>query len=129
MPTVIDPRFGRGLPVIAASRVPVQTITDLWEAGETVEDIAYDFDMAPEQVGALCEAVVRLAARILPRSRPRTPIGGRATSTRMARPPHRRRFPPGGGRTAHDPIRAQAARICTARPPSRWAMRGALEPA
>ncbi|MFE1366705.1 DUF433 domain-containing protein [Streptomyces anulatus] len=62
VPVVIDPRFGRGLPVIAANRVPVQAITDLWEAGETVEDIAYDFDMTPKQVGALCEAVVRLAA-------------------------------------------------------------------
>lgn len=62
VPVVIDPRFGRGLPVVAANRVPVQAITDLWEAGETVEDIAYDFDMTAEQVGALCEAVVRLAA-------------------------------------------------------------------
>lgn len=62
VPVVIDPRFGRGLPVVEANRVPVQAITDLWEAGETVEDIAYDFDMTPEQVGALCEAVVQLAA-------------------------------------------------------------------
>ncbi|MFJ8842770.1 DUF433 domain-containing protein [Streptomyces cyaneofuscatus] len=62
VPVVIDPRFGRGLPVVASHRVPVQAITDLWEAGETVEDIAYDFDMAPEQVRALCEAVVQLAA-------------------------------------------------------------------
>ncbi len=37
-------------------------ITDLWEAGETVEDIAYDYDMTPEQVHALCRAVVHLAA-------------------------------------------------------------------
>ncbi|MEK8143603.1 DUF433 domain-containing protein [Streptomyces sp. M10(2022)] len=50
------------MPVVAANRVSVKAITDLWEAGETVEDIAYDFDMTPEQVGALCEAVVRLAA-------------------------------------------------------------------
>ncbi|MCQ1577973.1 DUF433 domain-containing protein [Streptomyces parvus] len=62
VPVMIDPRFGRGLPVVAANRVPVQAITDLWEAGDSVEDIAYDFDMTPEQVGALCEAVVKLAA-------------------------------------------------------------------
>ncbi|UZI30765.1 hypothetical protein [Streptomyces sp. VB1] len=43
-------------------RVPVQAITDLSAAGETVEDIAYDFDMPTKQVGALCEAMVRLAA-------------------------------------------------------------------
>ncbi|WP_266546934.1 DUF433 domain-containing protein [Streptomyces sp. NBC_01142] len=62
VPIVIDPRFGRGLPVIAANRVPVKAVTDLWEAGETVEDIAYEFDMTPEQVDSLCHAVVHLAA-------------------------------------------------------------------
>ncbi|GAA2721949.1 MULTISPECIES: DUF433 domain-containing protein [Streptomyces] len=62
VPVVIDPRFGHGLPVIAANRVPVKALTDLWEAGETVEDIAYEYEMDPEQVEALCRAVVRLAA-------------------------------------------------------------------
>jgi uncharacterized protein (DUF433 family) len=62
VPVVIDPRFGRGLPVIAANRVPVKAVTDLWEAGETIEDIAYEFDMRPEQVDSLCDAVVHLAA-------------------------------------------------------------------
>jgi uncharacterized protein (DUF433 family) len=62
VPVVIDPRFGHGLPVIAANRVSVKAVTDLWEAGETVEDIAYEYDMTPEQVDSLCHAVVRLAA-------------------------------------------------------------------
>ncbi|MGP4002971.1 DUF433 domain-containing protein [Streptomyces sp. 8N706] len=62
VPVVIDPRFGRGLPVIAANRVPVKAVTDLWEAGETVEEIAYEFGMTPEQVDSLCHAVVHLAA-------------------------------------------------------------------
>jgi uncharacterized protein (DUF433 family) len=62
VPVVIDPRFGHGRPVVAANRVAVNAITDLWESGESVEDIAYDFDMTPEQVDALCRAVVRLAA-------------------------------------------------------------------
>ncbi|MEV4681004.1 DUF433 domain-containing protein [Streptomyces kurssanovii] len=62
VPVIIDPRFGHGLPVIAANRVPVKAVTDLWEAGETVEDIAYEFDMRPEQVDSLCDAVVHLAA-------------------------------------------------------------------
>jgi uncharacterized protein (DUF433 family) len=62
VPVVIDPRFGHGTPVVAANRVAVKAITDLWEAGESVEDIAYDFDMTPEQVDELCRAVVRLAA-------------------------------------------------------------------
>ncbi|MCX4676613.1 DUF433 domain-containing protein [Streptomyces sp. NBC_01433] len=62
VPVVIDPRFGHGLPVVAANRVSVKAITDLRESGETVEDIAYDFGMTPDQVDALCEAVVHLAA-------------------------------------------------------------------
>lgn len=62
VPVVIDPRFGHGRPVVAANRVPVKAITDLWEAGDSIEDIAYDYDMTPEQVHALCTAVVRLAA-------------------------------------------------------------------
>ncbi|HEY5835167.1 DUF433 domain-containing protein [Streptomyces sp.] len=59
VPVVIDPRFGHGLPVVAANRVPVKAVTDLWEAGETVEDIAYEYDMEPDQVDELCQAVVR----------------------------------------------------------------------
>ncbi|MER6772926.1 DUF433 domain-containing protein [Streptomyces bacillaris] len=62
VPVVIDPRFGHGLPVIEANRVPVKALTDLWEAGESVEDIAYEYDMEPEQVDAVRQAVVRLAA-------------------------------------------------------------------
>ena len=62
VPVVIDPRFGHGLPVVAANRVTVQAITDLWEAGESVKDIAYDYDMTPEQVGVVCHATVRLAS-------------------------------------------------------------------
>ncbi|MFS8203100.1 DUF433 domain-containing protein [Streptomyces sp. CWNU-52B] len=62
VPVVIDPRFGHGLPVLAANRVPVNAVTDLWDAGESIDDIAYEYDMSPEDVEALCRAVVRLAA-------------------------------------------------------------------
>ncbi|MBW5482582.1 DUF433 domain-containing protein [Streptomyces bambusae] len=62
VPVVIDPRFGHGLPVIEANRVPVKALTDLWEAGESVEGIAYEYEMEPEQVDALCRTVVRPAA-------------------------------------------------------------------
>ncbi|MEN8653013.1 DUF433 domain-containing protein [Streptomyces sp. 21So2-11] len=62
VPVVIDPRFGHGLPVVAANRVPVKAVSDLWEAGESIEDIAYEYDMSPAEVDALCGAVVRLAA-------------------------------------------------------------------
>jgi uncharacterized protein (DUF433 family) len=62
VPVVIDPGFGHGRPVVAANRVAVKAVTDLWEAGESVEDIAYDFGMTPEQVDEPCRAVVRPAA-------------------------------------------------------------------
>ena len=62
MPAVIDPRFGHGLPVLAANRVPVNAVTDVWDAGESIDDIAYEYGMSPEGVEALCRAVVRLAA-------------------------------------------------------------------
>ncbi|GGR91562.1 hypothetical protein GCM10010269_33370 [Streptomyces humidus] len=48
--------------MVAANHVSVKAITDLWEAGESVEDIAYDYAMTPEQVDALCQAVVSLVA-------------------------------------------------------------------
>jgi uncharacterized protein (DUF433 family) len=54
-PVVIDPRFGHGLPVIAANRVTVRAVTDLRNAGERIEDIAYEYDMTPEQVDSLCQ--------------------------------------------------------------------------
>ncbi|MEV6589809.1 DUF433 domain-containing protein [Streptomyces acidicola] len=57
----------------ARHRVAVSTITDLWEAGESIADIAdiaYDFDMTPEQVDALCRAVVRLAPRVVEKGGP-----------------------------------------------------------
>jgi uncharacterized protein (DUF433 family) len=62
VPVVIDPRFGHGLPVVSANRVPVKAVVDLWEAGESVEDIAYEYDMEPGEVAELCQAVVHLAA-------------------------------------------------------------------
>jgi uncharacterized protein (DUF433 family) len=37
-------------------------VVDLWAAGETIEDIAYEYGMEPAQVDALWQAVVRLAA-------------------------------------------------------------------
>lgn len=62
VPVVIDPRFGHGLPVVASNRVPVKALTDLWEAGESIEEIAYEYEMDPDHVDELCRDVVRLAA-------------------------------------------------------------------
>ncbi len=55
VPAVIDPRFGHGRPVVAGNRVPTKAVSNLWEAGESVQDIAYEYDMEPDQVEALCQ--------------------------------------------------------------------------
>jgi uncharacterized protein (DUF433 family) len=55
-PVVIDPRFGWGAPVVEATKVPVDAVVDLWRAGETLEDVAYEYGMTREQVEAICRA-------------------------------------------------------------------------
>lgn len=53
-PVVIDPRFGLGAPVVEANKVPVHAIVDLWLAGESMDDVAHEYDMSREQVEAIC---------------------------------------------------------------------------
>jgi uncharacterized protein (DUF433 family)/predicted DNA-binding transcriptional regulator AlpA len=55
-PVIIDPRFGWGAPVVEATKVPVDAVVDLWRAGETLEDVAYEYGMTREQVEAICRA-------------------------------------------------------------------------
>jgi uncharacterized protein (DUF433 family) len=55
-PVIIDPRFGWGAPVVAATKVPVDAVVDLWLAGESLEDVAYEYGMTREQVEAICRA-------------------------------------------------------------------------
>lgn len=53
-PVIIDPRFGWGEPVVESSKVPVDAVVDLWVAGESIEQVAYEYDMTPEQVESIC---------------------------------------------------------------------------
>lgn len=48
-PVIIDPRFGWGAPVVASTKVPVDAIVDLWLAGESLEDVAYEYGLTREQ--------------------------------------------------------------------------------
>lgn len=48
----IDPRISFGKPVIAGKGVPTAAIASLYEAGDEIEDIAYEFDCTPNQVKA-----------------------------------------------------------------------------
>lgn len=47
---VIDPSIRFGRPVIAGKGVPTDAIVDLYNAGDTINDIADEFDCTPEQV-------------------------------------------------------------------------------
>ncbi len=50
----IDPRRSFGRPVVCGTRVPTETIADRWQAGDTIADLAADFEMAPAMIeGAL----------------------------------------------------------------------------
>jgi uncharacterized protein (DUF433 family) len=60
-PVIIDPRFGWGAPVVQSTNVPVDAVVDLWLAGESLEDVAYEYDMTRDQVEAICRAASRAA--------------------------------------------------------------------
>jgi uncharacterized protein (DUF433 family) len=48
-----------GLPVIRGSRVPADQVLENHDAGQSVEDIAYNFDLKPDDI----RAVLAYAAR------------------------------------------------------------------
>jgi uncharacterized protein (DUF433 family) len=56
---IIDPRFGWGSPVLAAGKVPVDTMVSLWDAGESIDGVAEEFDLSRDVV----ENVIRAAKR------------------------------------------------------------------
>lgn len=56
---IIDPRFGWGQPVLAGTKVPVEVVADLFYAGESLEDIAKEYDITAEQV----ETIVRVTGK------------------------------------------------------------------
>ncbi|WP_405062726.1 DUF433 domain-containing protein [Kribbella sp. NBC_01505] len=55
---VIDPRFGWGAPVLAKSKVPVDSLVSLWRTGESISLVAEEFDLPANVV----EDVLRQAA-------------------------------------------------------------------
>lgn len=57
-PVIIDPRFGWGAPVLASTKVSVDTVVALWRAGEPLEVVAEEYGLTRDAVEAIC----RLAA-------------------------------------------------------------------
>jgi uncharacterized protein (DUF433 family) len=60
-PVVIDPRFGWGAPVVAENSVPVEAIVSMWLAGDSITEVAYEYELEPVQVESICR-VWRAAA-------------------------------------------------------------------
>lgn len=56
----LDPRFGWGRPTAGPSHAPVPSIMGLWYAGETVETIAGEYDMPPNDVDELVRSWSRI---------------------------------------------------------------------
>lgn len=60
---VVDPAVHHGVPVLAGTRIAVQTIIELLAAGDTMETVMDAYHLTPEQVrAALGYAADRLAA-------------------------------------------------------------------
>lgn len=51
---IIDPRFAWGNPVIEASKTPVAAVVDLWLAGESMDEVAAEFDLPRDVVEDVC---------------------------------------------------------------------------
>jgi uncharacterized protein (DUF433 family) len=56
---VVDPRVAFGLPHVVHGGARVEDLVDRFVAGDTLADIAFDFDVPPEEV----EDVIRVATR------------------------------------------------------------------
>jgi uncharacterized protein (DUF433 family) len=56
---VVDPRVAFGLPLVVHGGARVEDLVDRFKAGDTLADIAFDFDVPPEEV----EDVIRVATR------------------------------------------------------------------
>ncbi len=56
---VVDPRIAFGMPLVVSAGARVEDLVDRFQAGDSVADIAADFDVPSEQV----EDVIRVASR------------------------------------------------------------------
>ncbi|WP_072622729.1 DUF433 domain-containing protein [Spirulina major] len=48
----IDPRYSFGKPIITATGVPTDVLAEFYNAGDTIEDLAADYECTPAQVRA-----------------------------------------------------------------------------
>ncbi len=61
-PVVVDPSYGFGLPVIVGSGVRTEIIRERVEAGDSNEQIAYDFNVQPDEIESAIQFELQRAA-------------------------------------------------------------------
>ena len=49
-PLVIDPRISFGRPILVGTGVPTKIIAELYDAGDSIEDIAHEYDCTVDQI-------------------------------------------------------------------------------
>jgi len=54
-PIVVDPRISFGAPVVAGTRIETASIAELYHDEDSIEEIAWLFDLEPAQVNAAVE--------------------------------------------------------------------------
>lgn len=59
---VIDPKLGFGRPVLAGTRVPVETVVARFESGETPQALARDYVVKEEQIHQAIRTVIKTNA-------------------------------------------------------------------
>ena len=61
-PVVVDPEISFGAPVVAGTRIETAALADLYQGDDSVEEIAWLFDLEPAEVNAAVEFERSLAA-------------------------------------------------------------------
>jgi uncharacterized protein (DUF433 family) len=59
---VVDPAFGYGLPVVAGSGVRTEIVRERFEAGDSVKQIACDFNVTPNEIESAIQFELQRAA-------------------------------------------------------------------
>jgi len=47
---LVDPNYGFGLPVVEGVGVRTEIIAERYRAGDSTDEISYDFDVTPKQI-------------------------------------------------------------------------------
>lgn len=59
---IVDPRVSFGQPVLASSGVRVETLVDMWFAGQSIEATAHEYGLQPSEVEAAIRPLTQRAA-------------------------------------------------------------------